>query len=57
MVLGVLLIYAFYADEKTQFPSTELFKKNCDTYWWRNLLYINNLFPVDDMVNKNIDIK
>lgn len=23
---------------------------NCPNYWWRNVLYINTLFPVKDMV-------
>lgn len=23
---------------------------NCPNYWWRNILYINTLFPVDEMV-------
>lgn len=25
---------------------------NCPNYWWRNLLYINTLFPVKDMVRR-----
>ena len=25
----------------------------CLTYWWRNLLYINNLFPAKDLVCRN----
>uniref|UniRef100_A0A8D8WSF4 Uncharacterized protein n=1 Tax=Cacopsylla melanoneura TaxID=428564 RepID=A0A8D8WSF4_9HEMI len=24
---------------------------NCDVYWWRNVLYINSLFPMKDMVS------
>lgn len=24
---------------------------NCPNYWWRNVLYINTLFPVEQMVN------
>lgn len=27
---------------------------NCPKYWWRNLLYINTLFPVQDMVSKRL---
>ena len=23
---------------------------NCPNYWWRNILYINTLFPVEEMV-------
>lgn len=22
---------------------------NCDRYWWRNILYINNLYPLSEM--------
>lgn len=25
--------------------------ENCPKYWWRNILYINTLFPVKEMVN------
>lgn len=24
---------------------------NCPKYWWRNILYINTLFPVEEMVS------
>lgn len=24
---------------------------NCDVYWWRNVFYINSLFPMKDMVS------
>lgn len=24
---------------------------SCDKYWWRNILYINSLYPMKDMVN------
>jgi len=24
---------------------------NCPNYWWRNAMYINTLFPVQDMVS------
>lgn len=27
---------------------------NCPNYWWRNILYINTLFPVDQMVRMAI---
>lgn len=30
---------------------------NCPKYWWRNLLYINTLFPVQDMVSKELPSK
>lgn len=23
---------------------------SCDKYWWRNILYINSLYPMKDMV-------
>lgn len=27
---------------------------NCPNYWWRNVLYINTLFPVNQMVRKKL---
>lgn len=27
-------------------------KDTCPKYWWRNLFYIQNFFPVKDMVSK-----
>lgn len=28
--------------------------ENCPNYWWRNILYINTLFPVEQMVTSHI---
>lgn len=27
-------------------------QENCETYWWTNLLYINNFIKSEKMVNK-----
>lgn len=37
--------YTFLGPFDTALPASEL----CKTYWWRNLLYVNNLFGADDL--------
>jgi hypothetical protein len=29
---------------------------NCDVYWWRNVFYINSLFPMKDMVRMRLKL-
>lgn len=33
------------------FETPTLDHENCPNYWWRNILYINTLFPVEQMVS------
>uniref|UniRef100_A0A1B6DRX4 Nose resistant-to-fluoxetine protein N-terminal domain-containing protein n=1 Tax=Clastoptera arizonana TaxID=38151 RepID=A0A1B6DRX4_9HEMI len=48
-VLGVVQISMkwFYYNSVFEPPAADHI--NCPNYWWRNLLYINTLFPVKDM--------
>ncbi|XP_076387230.1 O-acyltransferase like protein isoform X2 [Megachile rotundata] len=48
-VLGVVQIAMkwFYSNSVFEPPTADHY--NCPNYWWRNLLYINTLFPVDQM--------
>lgn len=51
MTIGLSLIVYSHFGETTQFHAGDKNQGNCENYWWRNLLYINNFFKVDDMVN------
>ncbi|CAG9765415.1 unnamed protein product [Ceutorhynchus assimilis] len=42
------LIYTFY-NQKSSLYFSERPDLLCDQYWWRNFLYINNLFPRSEM--------
>nr|XP_050859861.1 O-acyltransferase like protein isoform X1 [Vespula vulgaris] len=48
-ILGVVEISMkwFYFNSVFEPPTADHY--NCPNYWWRNLLYINTLFPVDQM--------
>ncbi|XP_015601894.1 nose resistant to fluoxetine protein 6 isoform X2 [Cephus cinctus] len=48
-VLGVVEVSMkwFHANSVFEPPTADHY--NCPNYWWRNLLYINTLFPVDQM--------
>ncbi|XP_076755818.1 nose resistant to fluoxetine protein 6 isoform X2 [Xylocopa sonorina] len=48
-VLGVVQIAMkwFHSNSVFEPPSADYY--NCPNYWWRNLLYINTLFPVEQM--------
>ena len=49
-ILGVVAISMkyFYTNSVFEPPTADHY--NCPNYWWRNLLYINTWFPVDQMV-------
>lgn len=49
MVLSYLLARWFLHNSIFDPPMGDML--TCPTYWWRNLLYINTLFPVDQMVS------
>ncbi|XP_018569291.2 nose resistant to fluoxetine protein 6-like [Anoplophora glabripennis] len=42
------IVYTFYR-ETSSLTSSERADIACDKYWWRNLLYINNLYPRKEM--------
>ncbi|KAG8035844.1 hypothetical protein G9C98_002970 [Cotesia typhae] len=45
LIIGIAEInFGWYA-ETSAFRIAEKPQENCPLYWWRNLLYINNLFP------------
>ncbi|XP_043276651.1 O-acyltransferase like protein-like isoform X2 [Venturia canescens] len=48
-VLGVVQVSMkwFHANSVFEPPTAD--HENCPNYWWRNVLYINTLFPVDQM--------
>lgn len=50
-VLGVVEVTMKYSEHHSVFDPPTLDHLNCPEYWWRNVLYINTLFPVEDMVS------
>ncbi|XP_054007968.1 O-acyltransferase like protein-like isoform X1 [Hylaeus anthracinus] len=48
-VLGVVQIAMKWFHSNSVFEPPTADHYNCPNYWWRNLLYINTLFPVDQM--------
>lgn len=53
-VLGVVEVSMKWFNANSVFEPPTADHYNCPNYWWRNLLYINTLFPVEEMVNMNI---
>lgn len=53
-VLGVVEVTMKYFEHQSVFDPPTMDHVNCPKYWWRNVLYINTLFPVEDMVIINI---
>lgn len=49
-VLGLVEVTMKYFEHYSVFEPPTMDHINCPQYWWRNLLYINTLFPVEDMV-------
>jgi len=49
-VLGVVEISMKYFHANSVFEPPTADHQNCPNYWWRNLLYINTWFPVEQMV-------
>lgn len=48
-VLGIVEISMKYFASHSVFEPPTMDHINCPKYWWRNVLYINTLFPVQDM--------
>lgn len=48
-VLGVVEVTMKWFHYNAIFETPTADHENCPNYWWRNLLYINTLFPVDQM--------
>lgn len=48
-VLGIVEVTMKYFASNSVFEPPTMDHINCPKYWWRNVLYINTLFPVQDM--------
>ncbi|CAB3258929.1 unnamed protein product [Arctia plantaginis] len=48
-ILGVVEVTMKWFVYNSVFEPPAMDHVNCPNYWWRNLLYINTLFPVDQM--------
>lgn len=53
-VLGVVQVTMKYLAATSIFEPPTLDHLTCPHYWWRNMLYINTLFPVEQMVSEPI---
>lgn len=48
-VIGINELALRYTHDHTVFEPAMFDHINCERYWWRNLLYINNFFPQKEM--------
>lgn len=48
--LGVVEVSMKWFNYNSVFEPPTMDHINCPNYWWRNILYINTLFPVEEMV-------
>ncbi|XP_038121332.1 nose resistant to fluoxetine protein 6 isoform X3 [Culex quinquefasciatus] len=48
-VLGVVEVVMRYLEQNSVFEPPTQDHINCPKYWWRNIMYINTLFPVEQM--------
>ncbi|XP_055606762.1 nose resistant to fluoxetine protein 6 isoform X2 [Uranotaenia lowii] len=48
-VLGVVEVTMRYLEQNSVFEPPTRDHVTCPKYWWRNILYINTLFPVEQM--------
>lgn len=55
-VLGLVEVVMKYFHHHSVFETPADDHENCPKYWWRNVLYVNTLFPVDQMVNWEIQV-
>lgn len=49
-VLGVVQVTMKWFHSNSVFEPPTADHLNCPQYWWRNLLYINTMYPMDQMV-------
>lgn len=49
-MLGVVEVTMKWFAHNAVFEPPAMDHETCPKYWWRNLLYINTLFPVEQMV-------
>ena len=48
VILLIATTIAAYLNDTSQFLMHENMEGNCKKYWWRNLLFIQNLFPFEE---------
>lgn len=48
-VIGFNELVLRYSHNNSVFEPTIIDHVTCDKYWWRNILYINNMFPQSEM--------
>ncbi|XP_059622224.1 nose resistant to fluoxetine protein 6 [Phlebotomus argentipes] len=48
-VLGCVELLMKYFEQYSVFEPPTMDHDNCPKFWWRNVLYINTLFPVEEM--------
>lgn len=53
-ILGVVQVCMKWHNYNSVFEPPTMDHINCPEYWWRNVLYINTLYPVEEMVRKNV---
>lgn len=56
-MLGVVAVVMRYLAHESVFDMPANDAENCPKYWWRNIFYINTLFPVKDMVSCEVFYK
>ncbi|XP_015188578.1 PREDICTED: nose resistant to fluoxetine protein 6-like [Polistes dominula] len=49
IIIGLLQIITTWYSKTSLFPIMERNHENCQSYWWRNFLYIQNLFSLQNM--------
>lgn len=47
MVFAVTI--SIFLNDTSQYMMIENIEANCKNYWWRNMLFIQNLYPLQDM--------
>ena len=53
-MIGIAQLISAWYDKTSQFYVEEISHKTCAKYWWRNVLYIHNLFAFNTMVRTPI---
>lgn len=56
MMVGILQLNSAWYSKTSQFYMDEKPHETCEKYWWRNLLYINNLYDRKELVRVSLKI-
>lgn len=49
VLTGIVEIFTAYTEDVSLFHIHERYDKTCSKYWWRNLLFIQNLYHQDEL--------